>query len=45
MVKVVMVEADAPRRTGFLKVQFTLPEDFDDMAADHLQAMFERSAE
>lgn len=41
LVKVVMVEAEVPRRTGFLKGQFTLPEDFDEMGADAVQALFE----
>ncbi len=41
LVKVVMVEHNAPHRTGFLKGQVDLPEDFDDMFADEIQAQFE----
>ena len=35
------VEMTAPRRTGFLKGQFEVLDDFDDMMADGIQAMFE----
>ena len=41
LVKVVMIEAEAPRRTGFLKGQIGVPEDFDDMFAEDIQDMFE----
>lgn len=41
LVKVVMVEQDTPRRTGFLKGQIDLPEDFDEMFADEIRAQFE----
>ncbi len=41
MVKVVMVEHDAPKRTGFLKGQIEIPADFDDMGADEIQDLFE----
>ncbi len=45
LVKVVMVEADAPRRTGFLKGQIDIPDDFDTMFAEEIQAMFEGTYE
>ena len=32
--------AGSPRRTGFLR-GYTIPDDFDRMAADEIQAMFE----
>jgi prevent-host-death family protein len=41
MVKVVMIESAAPKRTGFLKGQVDVPEDFDDMFTDDIQGMFE----
>ncbi|MBV0891366.1 type II toxin-antitoxin system prevent-host-death family antitoxin [Paracoccus sp. Z118] len=41
VVKVTLVEQPAPRRTGFLKGKVDIPEDFDDMFADEIQAMFE----
>ena len=41
LVKVVPIESEAPRRTGFLKGQIDTPEDFDDMFAGEIQAMFE----
>ena len=41
LVKVVMVEQDMPRRTGFLKGQIDLPEDFDEMFSDEIRAQFE----
>ena len=43
LVKVVMIESEAPRRTGFLKGQVDVPDDFDEMFADDIQAMFEGS--
>jgi len=33
--------AENKRRFGFLKGQFTTPDDFDTMAADEIQTMFE----
>ncbi len=45
LVKVVMIEAEEPRRTGFLKDQVEVPEDFDTMFADEIQAMFEGRAD
>ena len=41
LVKVVMIETQGPRRTGFLKGQIDVPEDFDTMFADDIRAMFE----
>jgi prevent-host-death family protein len=44
MVKVVAIEAQeqpAKRRLGFMKGEFTVPDDFDTMFADEIQAMFE----
>jgi len=41
LVKVVTVDHSAPQRTGFLKDQIDVPEDFDDMAAGEIAAMFE----
>ncbi|MDF1727063.1 MAG: type II toxin-antitoxin system prevent-host-death family antitoxin [Sulfitobacter sp.] len=41
LVKVVMIETEAPRRTGFLKDQVEVPVDFDEMFADEISGMFE----
>lgn len=41
LVKVVMIEAEVPRRTGFLKGEVDVPADFDDMGADAIREMFE----
>ena len=41
LVKVVLIEAEAPRRTGFLKGQIDIPQDFDTMFGAEIQAMFE----
>ena len=41
VVKVTLVEQPAPRRLGFMQGQFEVPDDFDDMMADEIQAMFE----
>jgi len=41
LVKVVMVEQAAPRRTGFLKGQVDIPDDFDTMGQDEILALFE----
>ncbi|MFK7752880.1 MAG: type II toxin-antitoxin system Phd/YefM family antitoxin [Sedimentitalea sp.] len=45
LVKVVMIETEAPRRTGFLKGQVDVPEDFDDMGADDIETMFAGQAD
>ena len=41
LVKVTMIEAEAPRRLGFLAGQADIPDDFDDMASDQIRALFE----
>lgn len=41
LVKVTMIEGEAPRRLGFLAGQADIPEDFDDMAAGDIRALFE----
>lgn len=41
LVKVAMLEAPEPRRTGFLKGSVDVPEDFDTMAAGAVAEMFE----
>lgn len=41
LVKVTVLEAEAPKRTGFLKDQIDIPEDFDTMFADEIASMFE----
>lgn len=41
MVKVTVIEDTPPQRLGFLQGAFTVPEDFDTMAADEIRAMFE----
>ena len=41
LVRVEALESDAPRRTGFLKGQIDIPDDFDTMGGDEIQAMFE----
>ncbi|HWT51115.1 MAG TPA: type II toxin-antitoxin system prevent-host-death family antitoxin [Caulobacter sp.] len=44
MVKVVPLEADerpAKRRLGFMKGEIKIPDDFDTMYAEEIQAMFE----
>lgn len=45
MVKVVAIEQSAvsPRRIGFMKGQFTVPDDFDTMMQDEIIALFEGS--
>ncbi|WP_323039321.1 type II toxin-antitoxin system prevent-host-death family antitoxin [Gemmobacter sp.] len=40
LVKVTMVEAEAPRRLGFLQGQASIPDDFDTMAEDEIRQMF-----
>ncbi|HRO15405.1 MAG TPA: type II toxin-antitoxin system prevent-host-death family antitoxin [Paracoccus sp. (in: a-proteobacteria)] len=44
LVKVVQVEAEPPRRIGFMDGQFDIPDDFDGMAADQIRAMFDGTA-
>jgi prevent-host-death family protein len=44
MVKVVALDAGhakPPRRLGFMEGEFNVPDDFDTMFADEIQAMFE----
>jgi prevent-host-death family protein len=41
LVKVTMIDAPEPRRTGFLKGSVDVPEDFDAMSAETIAAMFE----
>lgn len=43
LVKVVVIEDVAPKRTGFLDGLYDIPADFDDMAADEIQTLFEGS--
>ncbi len=45
LVKVMRLEAETPRRLGFLQGQFNVPEDFDRMAADDIQTLFEGGAD
>ena len=44
LVKVTMVDAPQPRRTGFLKDAFDIPPDFDVMGAEEIEAMFDGRA-
>ena len=41
LVRVSMLEERPPQRTGFLKGQVEVPEDFDRMFEEEIQAMFE----
>lgn len=41
LVRVEALTVAPPRRTGFLKGAVKIPEDFDEMAADQIQALFE----
>lgn len=41
LVKVTSLEAQTPRRMGFLKDRFELPADFDEMGGDEIRRMFE----
>lgn len=41
LVKVTMIEREAPPLLGFLKGQFTVPGDFDRMFEDEIREMFE----
>jgi len=40
LVKVTVIEAVAPKRTGFLKGEVDIPEDFDTMFEDEIAGMF-----
>lgn len=42
-VRVTAITAPAPARTGFLKGQIDIPDDFDTMFEDEIRTMFERS--
>ena len=44
LVKVARVEVDTPRRTGFLKGQVDIPEDFDTMFEDEIRAILGENA-
>lgn len=44
LVKVVKIEAEAPKRVGFLEGMYTIPEDFDTMCEDEIREMFENSS-
>lgn len=44
LVKVVLVDQPTPRRTGFLKGQVDVPDDFDTMGEDEILALFEGRA-
>lgn len=41
LVKVTMIERETPPLLGFLKGQFTVPDDFDRMFEDEISEMFE----
>ena len=41
LVKVMRLADDPPRRLGFMQGQFTVPDDFDRMAAPDIQSLFE----
>ena len=45
LVKVVMIEAEPLRRTGFLAGQIDVPEDFNTMGGDLIQDLFEGAEE
>ncbi len=44
LVKVMMIEGETPRRLGFLEGQADIPNDFDDIGADEIRAVFEGDA-
>ncbi|MBM3605181.1 MAG: type II toxin-antitoxin system prevent-host-death family antitoxin [Alphaproteobacteria bacterium] len=44
MVKVMQIESRTPSRIGFLEGAYEIPEDFDRMDADGIQALFEGDA-
>lgn len=41
LVKVVMIEDEAPRRIGFMAGQYRIPADFDTMGEDQIRSWFE----
>jgi len=41
LVKVTVIEQEAPRRLGFLEGQFEVPDDFDTMFESEIRALFE----
>lgn len=41
LVKVVMLEDEAPRRIGFMAGQYRIPADFDTMGEDQIRSWFE----
>lgn len=41
LVKVMRLADDPPRRLGFMQGQFTVPDNFDRMAAPDIQSLFE----
>ncbi|MEM8624739.1 MAG: type II toxin-antitoxin system prevent-host-death family antitoxin [Pseudomonadota bacterium] len=41
LVRVEALSPDAPRRTGFLKGQIDIPDDFDRLGEDEIRALFE----
>ncbi|MDN3713572.1 type II toxin-antitoxin system prevent-host-death family antitoxin [Paracoccus cavernae] len=45
LVKVTMLEGETPRRMGFLAGQYSIPDDFDSMAADEIRGLFEGDAD
>lgn len=45
LVQVTMIETVSPQRSGFLKGQVEIPEDFDDMAAEDIKQLFEGETE
>lgn len=45
LVKVVRLDADIPRRIGFLQGQYHIPEDFDRMGDDQVTRLFQGGAE
>lgn len=44
LVKVVAVDPDIPRRTGFLQGRVDIPHDFDSMFADEIAVLFNGAA-
>ena len=45
LVKVTVIEEAPPRRTGFLKGQVEIPDDFDRIGEDEILALFEGRAD
>lgn len=44
LVKVTVLEEDAPKRIGFLEGQIDVPDDFDTMFEEEIEALFEGRA-